>query len=86
MHLRPKFKVKVEPGLFEWMAWYPEGVPDWLSISELAQADYNVDTNYQPFMTANKLNDCIKETTEEFYTRNYEIMRKIIETTSMLKI
>ncbi|XP_017482155.1 PREDICTED: protein UBASH3A homolog [Rhagoletis zephyria] len=81
LHLRQKCKVKVEPGLFEWMAWYPEGVPDWLGISELVKADYNVDINYQPFMTANKLNDCIKETTEEFYTRNYEIMRKIIETT-----
>ncbi|XP_054737234.1 ecdysteroid-phosphate phosphatase isoform X1 [Anastrepha obliqua] len=78
---RHKFKIKLEPGLFEWMAWYPEGVPDWLSKSELLEADYNVDTNYQPFMSADVLNDCIKETTEEFYTRNYEIMRKIIETT-----
>ncbi|XP_067616519.1 ecdysteroid-phosphate phosphatase isoform X3 [Eurosta solidaginis] len=82
MQSRQKFKVKLEPGLFEWMAWYPDGVPDWLSKSELLDADYDVDINYQPLISANELNDCIKETTEEFYTRNYEIIRKIIETTS----
>lgn len=82
LNSRHKFKIKLEPGLFEWMAWYPDGVPDWLSKPELLEADCNVDTNYDPFMSVSKLNDCIKETTEEFYTRNYETARKIIETTS----
>ncbi|XP_012156210.1 protein UBASH3A homolog isoform X3 [Ceratitis capitata] len=81
LNSRHKFKIKLEPGLFEWMAWYPDGVPDWLSKPELLEADCNVDTNYDPFMSVSKLNDCIKETTEEFYTRNYETARKIIETT-----
>nr|XP_036213534.1 protein UBASH3A homolog isoform X12 [Bactrocera oleae] len=81
LHSRNKFKVKLEPGLFEWMAWYPDGVPDWMSKSELLDADYNIDTSYQPFISDTKLNECVKETTEEFYTRNYETLRKIIGTT-----
>ncbi|XP_054081115.1 ecdysteroid-phosphate phosphatase isoform X2 [Zeugodacus cucurbitae] len=81
LHSRNKFKIKLEPGLFEWMAWYPDGVPDWMSRSELLEADYNIDTSYHPFISANKLNECVKETTEEFYTRNFETVRKIIETT-----
>lgn len=86
LHLRNKFEVKLEPGLFEWMAWYPEGVPDWMSKSELLEADYNIDTSYQPFISVNKLNECVKETTEEFYTRNFETIRNIIETASELVI
>lgn len=66
------------------MAWYPDGVPDWMSKSELLDADYNIDTSYQPFISDTKLNECVKETTEEFYTRNYETLRKIIGTTSEL--
>lgn len=63
------------------MAWYPEGVPDWLNKDELKSANYNVDVDYQPFVTVNNLNESIKETTEEFYTRNYDVLRKIIDST-----
>ncbi|XP_013097696.2 ecdysteroid-phosphate phosphatase isoform X1 [Stomoxys calcitrans] len=82
LKLTGKHKIKLEPGLFEWMAWYPEGVPDWLTKDELKAAHYNVDTEYQPFVTVNNLNESIKETTEEFYTRNYDVLRKIIDSTS----
>lgn len=64
------------------MAWYPEGVPDWLNKEELREANYIIDNDYQPFVTVNNLNECVKETTEDFYTRNYEVLRKIIESTS----
>lgn len=73
----------MEPGLFEWMAWYPEGVPEWLSHNELLAAGYNIDKDYKPFVSVDELGDKIKETSEEFYTRNYEVLKKIIETTSM---
>ncbi|XP_075148614.1 ecdysteroid phosphate phosphatase isoform X2 [Haematobia irritans] len=82
LKLTGRHKIKLEPGLFEWMAWYPEGVPDWLSKDELKAANYNVDSDYQPLVTVNNLNESIKETTEEFYTRNYEVLRKIIDSTS----
>uniref|UniRef100_A0A1A9ZK48 Protein UBASH3A homolog n=1 Tax=Glossina pallidipes TaxID=7398 RepID=A0A1A9ZK48_GLOPL len=76
-----KTHIKLEPGLFEWMAWYPEGVPDWLTKDELTEANFTIDHDYQPFMTISTLNEAIKETTEDFYTRNYQVLRKIIENT-----
>ncbi|KAI8119730.1 Protein UBASH3A like protein [Lucilia cuprina] len=82
LKLTGKHRIKLEPGLFEWMAWYPEGVPDWLNKEELREANYIIDNEYQPFVTVNKLNEGIKETTEDFYTRNYEVLKKIIESTS----
>lgn len=63
------------------MAWYPDGVPDWLTKEELQAAKYNIDTEYQPFVAINNLNESIKETTEGFYTRNYDVLRKIIDST-----
>uniref|UniRef100_A0A1B0BXK9 Protein UBASH3A homolog n=1 Tax=Glossina palpalis gambiensis TaxID=67801 RepID=A0A1B0BXK9_9MUSC len=76
-----KTHIKLEPGLFEWMAWYPEGVPDWLTKDELTEANFTIDHDYQPFMTISTLNEAIKETTEDFYTRNYQVLKKIIENT-----
>ncbi|XP_011290252.1 ecdysteroid-phosphate phosphatase isoform X1 [Musca domestica] len=81
LKLTGKHKIKLEPGLFEWMAWYPDGVPDWLTKEELQAAKYNIDTEYQPFVAINNLNESIKETTEGFYTRNYDVLRKIIDST-----
>lgn len=64
------------------MAWYPEGVPDWCTNEELCQANYNIDKSYQSFFDKSQLETCLKETSEEFYNRNYEVLLKLIETTS----
>ena len=74
--------MKLEPGLFEWMAWYPEGVPEWLNTNELLAAGYKIDQDFKPFVSVDDLNAKVKETSEEFYNRNYAVIKKIIETTS----
>ncbi|XP_037940920.1 protein UBASH3A homolog isoform X2 [Teleopsis dalmanni] len=81
LKLKSNYPIKLEPGLFEYMNWHPEGTPDWLSYDELSDAKFNIDPNYKPFMTVDKLNECINETSEEFYKRNYEVLRKIIDVT-----
>lgn len=77
-----RLKIRLEPGLFEWMAWYPDGVPDWLTEEELLTAEFNIDNNHKPFVSVPQLNDAIKETTEEFYTRNSDTLQKISDVTS----
>lgn len=64
------------------MAWYPDGVPDWCTMEELIEANYNIEKSYEPLVSVTALNESIKETTEEFYNRNYEILQEIIDATS----
>ncbi|XP_017849837.1 protein UBASH3A homolog isoform X2 [Drosophila busckii] len=77
-----KPKIKLEPGLFEWLAWYPNGVPDWLNNSELIEAKYDVDCSYEPVLSAADLSAQLKETTEQFYMRNHEVLLQLLERTS----
>lgn len=82
MNLRDKMEINIEPGFFEWLAWYPDSLPNWLSTSELKEAKYKVNQSYRPFVTENHLKDCLKETAEEFYTRNSNVLNEIIQTTT----
>lgn len=71
---RDEIKIKIEPGLFEWLAWYPDGLPDWMTPAELAAAEYNIDLEYQPFVTVAELKDS-RETCEQYYLRNTFVTR-----------
>ena len=37
----------MEPGLFEWLAWYQDAMPDFMSDTELAEAGYNIELSYK---------------------------------------
>lgn len=67
-------KIKIEPGLFEWLVWYPECLPDWMTAEELINAGYNIDETYQPFVSEKELRDS-KETCEQFYLRSAFVSR-----------
>lgn len=82
LQMNGKHKIKLEPGLFEWMAWYPNGVPDWLSSSELIDAKFDIDLNYLPVQPATDLTIHLKESTEQFYTRNHEVLLQLLDSTS----
>ncbi|XP_022215129.2 protein UBASH3A homolog isoform X2 [Drosophila obscura] len=75
-------KIKLEPGLFEWMAWYPSGVPDWLTKNELLEAKYNIDLEYEPVQPSGELTASLKESTEQFYTRNHDVLLQMLERTT----
>ncbi|KAH8243852.1 hypothetical protein KR032_010813 [Drosophila birchii] len=82
LKLTEKHKIKVEPGLFEWMAWYPSGVPDWLTKNELVEAKYNVDLDYEPVQPSSELTVRLKESTEQFYERNHDVIQQLLEQTT----
>ncbi|XP_017960324.1 protein UBASH3A homolog isoform X2 [Drosophila navojoa] len=82
LELSGKHKIKLEPGLFEWMAWYPNGVPDWLTSKELIDSKYDIDLNYEPVQQATDLAAQLKESTEQFYMRNHEVLLQLLERTT----
>ncbi|XP_052834881.1 protein UBASH3A homolog isoform X2 [Drosophila gunungcola] len=82
LKLTGKHKIKLEPGLFEWMAWYPSGVPDWLNKNELIEAKYDVDLDYEPVQPASDLTVRLKESTEQFYERNHDVILQLLEQTT----
>ncbi|XP_015180456.1 PREDICTED: protein UBASH3A homolog isoform X4 [Polistes dominula] len=73
--------IKIEPGLTEWLAWYPAGVPTWMTPEELINAGYNVDTNYNHIIKMKDLT--IKETSTQYYERSYKLIKHIIENTKV---
>uniref|UniRef100_A0A182S9K2 SH3 domain-containing protein n=1 Tax=Anopheles maculatus TaxID=74869 RepID=A0A182S9K2_9DIPT len=79
--LKATLPICIEPGLFEWLAWYQDGIPEWLSNEELMAADYNIDTEYKPMTTVADLKEHFHEKLGEFYCRNSEIAESIIKST-----
>ncbi|VEL36418.1 unnamed protein product [Protopolystoma xenopodis] len=47
----PGCQIRVEPALFEWLAWYTGRRPNFLTPAELCSHGYPVDTNYRPVGT-----------------------------------
>lgn len=75
--------IRIEPALFEWCGWYPEKIPDFLTINELIEAGYNIDEDYAQLVTVADLSMRYKnETIEEFYERNHLISEHATKLTS----
>ncbi|KAK4297364.1 hypothetical protein Pmani_030215, partial [Petrolisthes manimaculis] len=72
--------LNIEPGLFEWLAWYDEGMPTWMTADELTTAGYNINHRYDPLIRKEQLLDT-RESCEQFYTRNADVTQSIINNT-----
>lgn len=73
----------VEPGLFEWLAWYPDSMPDWMSVEELTAAGYNIQPDYEPFVKLEELQDK-RESVEQFYMRSNFLTHSVLRSTKSL--
>lgn len=77
MNLDSELPINVEYGLFEWIGWYELGIPAWLSEKELGVI-FNVNKSYKPVISRNQLLDITKESLDEFYHRNSNTMRELL--------
>ncbi|CAG0879378.1 unnamed protein product [Cyprideis torosa] len=75
-----EIKIRIEPGLFEWMAWHQDGVA-WLTPTELHSMGFNIDVGYQPFESVQEVTKHDMETVDQFYKRNHETVMKILDFT-----
>lgn len=69
--------MNVEYGLFEWLSWYEMGLPNFLSEKEL-DVLFNVNKNYKSVMTRVDLEEILKESLEDFYSRSTSTMRHLL--------
>ena len=74
----PGLKIKVENGLFEWLAWCRGGFPTFMTPLELSKCGIAVDTTYLSQVALQDLKH--NETHLEFYKRMYNITRLILKT------
>lgn len=72
--------INIEPGLFEWLAWYHDGMPVWMTLEELTAAGFNINTSYDPLICREELKDT-HESCEQYYGRNAYVTQSIINTT-----
>ncbi|XP_047735455.1 protein UBASH3A homolog [Hyalella azteca] len=79
MKLMDRMPLKIEPGLFEWLAWYPEGVPRFMTNEELTSAAFNIDLSYRPVLSTSKLST--DETCEQYYARSSQVTNSILAAT-----
>lgn len=77
--IKDKVKIRIEYGLFEWMIWYPEEMPDWCTKEELSAAGYNIDMDYGTVVTRDQLKAAKKESCQEFYQRNHNAVEQILK-------
>lgn len=74
--------INIEPGLFEWLVWYPEALPDWLTNEEFIAAGYNVQKDYIPLVGIPQLKEPPRETCEQFYLRSSFVVKSALASTT----
>lgn len=81
--LKHLLKINIEPCLYEWLAWYQDGVPNFYENSELRELGFNIEMSYQPVLTLEELKSQINENIEEFYDRNAQLSEVVTKDTSI---
>lgn len=78
MGLRDSIKIRIEPGLYEWLGFYSD-IPDWCSTSELLNKNFNIDEDYEPLTIRENLRKDLNESVEDHYERHFGIVQKILK-------
>ena len=81
LELKDVHPIRIEPGLFECLSWYQDGLPEFCSKDELTGDGFNVLTDYEAIMSIDQLAENLHENLEEFYKRNSSVMKSIIQQT-----
>lgn len=72
-----------EPGLFEWLAWYADSMPVFLTSEEIRRAGFKLREDHDGFVTFNELMDR-RESGEQYYMRSHYVMQCVLKSTQHL--
>ncbi|XP_003798118.1 ubiquitin-associated and SH3 domain-containing protein A isoform X1 [Otolemur garnettii] len=77
LKLEKQMKIRVEPGIFEWTKWEAsKAIPTFMSLEELKEASFNVDTEYRPAVPLCRLRPA--ESYAEYVERSSASVGRII--------
>lgn len=77
---QPAMRIKVEPGLFEFLGWYKDGCPQFMTGAELNNMRCPADPAYTPIVPASALLPLAgQETTAQYYERSEKVIKGIVE-------
>lgn len=75
-----EFPLKIDPGLFEWTGFLKGGLSETVFLSaDKAGKLFNIDLSYQAVMSQIQLDECMTESIDDFYERNFKTTAKILE-------
>ncbi|UJR29127.1 hypothetical protein I4U23_010341 [Adineta vaga] len=83
MGIGDRIKIRVEPGLFEFLGWYERGLPSLFTSSDMHVHEdeevnlYNIDKNYRPIIPLEKLSR--DEKAIDYYNRSFKVTQQITD-------
>lgn len=83
MGIEDRVKIRIEPGLFEFLGWYDRGLPAFFNPSEMIINDedhlhmFNIDKTYRPIIPLEKLSR--DEKYLDFYNRSFKVTQQITD-------
>lgn len=83
MGIGDRVKIRVEPGLFEFLGWYERGLPSLFTTSDMNIHEdeeinlYNIDKNYRPIIPLEKLSR--DEKAIDYYNRSFKVTQQITD-------
>ncbi|KHN84241.1 Protein UBASH3A -like protein [Toxocara canis] len=70
-------RIRIEPGLFQWMHWCKRGLPHFMSANEFSAAGFPVDVSYRAFDDATTFDE--QETLLDYYNRSFALVQRILK-------
>ena len=75
--------INVEPGLFEWLSWYPPSKrPVFLTHPQILENGININTTYEPIMSTRELFAKETESLSEYYERSFFLTTQVTKATT----
>ena len=76
----PVPEIHLEPGLFEWLAWYQDALPQFMTTAELSEAGFRIHPA-KPFIDYHHLPGDRRETSEQYYMRSHYVTQCVLRST-----
>ncbi|RNA26732.1 Ubiquitin-associated and SH3 domain-containing B [Brachionus plicatilis] len=66
-------KIRIEPSIFEFLGWYDKGLPYFVNTESLVAFGFNIDTNYKPLLSLERLQQ--DENYTDYYQRSFNVTK-----------